>query len=93
MSHKGYNHIFTELSGAAASSGSVMDFRIVGPLTGLVYVPNNTGNNFYWGRRGSSATLWINTNGANNINYFYSEIYVPVDYDPVGSYYMANGFG
>jgi hypothetical protein len=28
-----------------------------------------------------------------DVSYYYSEINVPQGYDPVGSYYMANGFG
>lgn len=93
LASSGYNQIITEITGASTGSGAVFNFGITGNLADLAYVPNNSGNNFYWGRRGSSANISPDTNGAINIKYFYSEIYVPIGYDPVGSYYMANGFG
>jgi hypothetical protein len=57
------------------------------------YVKNNEGNYFYWGRRGPSVHLNYNTEGLENIEWFYSEITVPEKNDVIGSYYMANGFG
>jgi hypothetical protein len=92
FSYSGYNQIITDITAFSTGSGTVFNFNISDTLTNLAYVPNNTGNNFYWGRRGSSASISMNISGANNINYFYSEIYVPKGFDPVGSYYMANGF-
>lgn len=56
------------------------------------FVKNNEGNYFYWGRRGPSVHLNYNTEGLENIEWFYSEITVPEKNDIVGSYYMANGF-
>lgn len=56
------------------------------------FVKNNEGNYFYWGRRGPSVHLNYNTDGLDNIEWFYSEITVPVKNDVIGSYYMANGF-
>ena len=56
------------------------------------FVKNNEGNYFYWGRRGPSVHLNYNTDGLENIEWFYSEITVPKNNDVIGSYYMANGF-
>jgi hypothetical protein len=92
FSYPGYNRIVTEITGGSAGSGTVFNFAISDNLANLAYVPDNTGDNFYWGRRGSSANISPNMNGAKKVSYFYSEIYVPKGFDPVGSYYMANGF-
>ena len=47
---------------------------------------------FYWGRRGPSVHLTYPFPDGENIEWFYNEITVPVGEDPLGSYYMANGF-
>jgi hypothetical protein len=59
----------------------------------LAYVKNNKGDYFYWGRRGPSAHLWYNTDGIENVEWFYNEVTIPKDNDVIGSYFMANGFG
>ncbi|MGO4779994.1 DUF5077 domain-containing protein, partial [Lysobacter sp. 2RAB21] len=46
--------------------------------------------NFYWSRRGPSGHLGFAV--PENTEYFYSELTVPRKYDPIGSYFMANGF-
>jgi hypothetical protein len=57
------------------------------------YVKDNQGNYFYWGRRGPSVHINYDLSGAGNeIEWFYNEIKVPVGSDPVGSYFMADGF-
>lgn len=48
---------------------------------------------FYWGRRGPSVHLNYPFPENETIEWFYNEINVPVGEDPVGTYYMANGFG
>jgi hypothetical protein len=48
---------------------------------------------FYWGRRGPSVHLNFPLPEKENIEWFYSEVTVPLGQDPTGSYYMANGFG
>lgn len=58
----------------------------------LSWVKNDDDNYFYWGRRGSSVHLGYNTDGLNNIEWFYNEITVPTGNDVIGSYFMANGF-
>lgn len=57
------------------------------------YVRDNEGNMFYWGRRGPSVHLSYQVPRGLNIQYAYSELTVPEGEDPIGSYYMANGFG
>jgi hypothetical protein len=59
----------------------------------LDYVRSNTGNMFYWGRRGPSVHLRYEVPKQRDIQYAYSELTVPVGRDPIGSYFMANGFG
>ncbi|QDV64000.1 DUF3472 domain-containing protein [Crateriforma conspicua] len=59
----------------------------------LDFVKNNDGNMFYWGRRGPSVHLAYRIPRNVDLKYAYSEITVPVGQDPIGSYFMANGFG
>lgn len=58
----------------------------------LVFVPNNEGNFYYWGRRGPSVHLNYYQPQDKNIEWFYNEVTVPVGSDPLGSYFMADGF-
>ncbi|MBV4355742.1 DUF3472 domain-containing protein [Pinibacter aurantiacus] len=57
-----------------------------------VFVKNNEGNFFYWGRRGPSVHLGYTLNNDVKAEWFYNEITVPSGDDVIGSYYMANGF-
>jgi hypothetical protein len=64
----------------------------------LTYVRDNQSNRFYWGRRGPSVHLRYNVPRNRQFEWFYSELTVPDDgaapgYDPIGSFFMANGFG
>lgn len=59
----------------------------------LVYVRNNEGNRFYWGRRGPSVHLGYQMPEDKQIEWAYSEVTVATGDDPIGSYFMANGFG
>ncbi len=47
---------------------------------------------FYWGRRGPSVHLTYTVPQDVDLEYAYSEIVVEEGDDPVGSYFMANGF-
>ncbi len=47
----------------------------------------------YWGRRGPSVHINYPFPEGETIEWFYSEITVPVDGGPLATYYMANGFG
>lgn len=76
---------FGSLSGIAVSGTAVSEESS--------FVRSNEGNYFYWGRRGPSVHLRYDISEAKDIEWFYSEITVPVNNDVIGSYYMANGFG
>ncbi len=56
----------------------------------IVYVNDFS---FYWGRRGPSVHLRYNLPENETTEWFYNEITVPKGGDPVGTYYMSNGFG
>lgn len=59
----------------------------------LDYVKTSEGGMFYWGRRGPSVHLRYEVPDKVDLKYAYSEITVPEGQDPIGSYFMANGFG
>ncbi len=58
----------------------------------LTSVASNEGNMFYWGRRGPSVHLTYDIPRGVEVQYGYSEIRVAEGDDPIGSYFMANGF-
>ncbi len=58
-----------------------------------LYVKDNTGNFFYWGRRGPSVHLNYTVPENENMEWYYNEVTVPNGEDVIGSYFMANGFG
>lgn len=62
------------------------------PDSNFHFVRENSGNRFYWGRRGPSVHLSYDTPKEKNITWFYSELTVPEGSDAEGSYFMANGF-
>ncbi|MFC5410813.1 DUF3472 domain-containing protein [Larkinella bovis] len=57
-----------------------------------VFVRNNEGNYFYWGRRGPSVHLKYTLPENTDTEWFYNEITVPEGSDVIGSYFMATGF-
>ncbi|MFT7463759.1 MAG: hypothetical protein ACI9EF_002106, partial [Pseudohongiellaceae bacterium] len=59
----------------------------------LAYVRDNEGSMYYWGRRGPSVHLRYEVPQERPLRHAYTEITVPEGQDPVGSYFMANGFG
>ncbi|WP_108211882.1 DUF3472 domain-containing protein [Pontibacter mucosus] len=60
---------------------------------GLSFVKDNEASRFYWGRRGPSVHLSYTLPAEKNFKWFYSELEVQEGDDPIGSYFMANGFG
>lgn len=87
-----------DLQGTERSSsefGEIRDFEITSDTDGLEldYVKTNEGNMFYWGRRGPSVHLRYTVPQERPLQYAYSEITVDPGQDPIGSYFMANGFG
>lgn len=63
------------------------------PELALSFVKDNDANRFYWGRRGPSVHLGFRMPEGRTIEWFYSELTVPEGKDPIGSFFMANGFG
>lgn len=59
----------------------------------LDYVKDNEGNRYYWGRRGPSVHLGYQLPRDKKMEWFYNEVKVPEGQDPIGSYFMSNGFG
>jgi hypothetical protein len=47
---------------------------------------------YYWGRRGPSVHMGYTIPGSETAEWFYNEVTVPTGFDPIGSYFMANGF-
>jgi len=96
IEHAGYVRV--DLQGVA-KTGSVFaeasDLRITSetPDLALSCVKDNEANRFYWGRRGPSVHLSFRMPEARTMEWFYSELIVPEGKDPIGSFFMANGFG
>lgn len=91
-----YTEFTLEMAGDATDlTAEVSDLVITTPEdVELTYVKDNQNNRYYWGRRGPSVHLrYADIPENTNIEWFYSEITVPEGEDPVGSFYMANGFG
>ncbi|SFB40725.1 DUF3472 domain-containing protein [Algoriphagus aquimarinus] len=59
----------------------------------LDFVKDNVDNRYYWGRRGPSVHLSYTLPADKDFKWFYNEVTVPEGADPIGSYFMANGFG
>src|SRR5699024_2521183 len=93
--HKGYNRIDIKgISKTGKRFAQISDLLLQVPDSrSVAYVKNNKGNNCYWGRRGPSVHLKYDMPSKPNMEWLYSELTVPADMDPVGSYFMANGFG
>lgn len=62
-------------------------------LSGISFVKDNVDNRFYWGRRGPSVHLTYTVPAGPNFKWMYNEVSIPLQMDPIGSYFMANGFG
>jgi hypothetical protein len=86
-------YIKVDLQGVSKTGGyyaDVSDLIISGPVVASNVQYANDSTNFYWSRRGPSVHLGY-TAPANS-QWFYNEVTVPVGQDPIGSYFMANGF-
>ncbi len=66
--------------------------KTAAPASAFHFVKEDSGNRFYWGRRGPSLHLSYEAPADKNIAWFYSELTVPEGGDAIGSYFMANGF-
>ncbi|MGB7328945.1 MAG: DUF3472 domain-containing protein [Rubripirellula sp.] len=92
----GYVHVDVQLDDRSKPANeSASDLIVTSKVEGmsLDFVRNNDGNMFYWGRRGPSVHLGYKLPAAVKLTHAYSEITVPDGQDPIGSYFMANGFG
>lgn len=90
----GYNEIILkgiQKSGSDYAKVSNLIIAYEGELE-LEYVKDNIDNRFYWGRRGPSVHLSYTLPDNKNFKWFYNEVTVPVGSDPIGSYFMSNGF-
>lgn len=90
-------HVRVDLKGIRKSGdgfGSFDGLTVVPAVADatLNFVRNNEENRFYWGRRGPSVHLGYRLPLERPVEWFYSEVTVPRGEDPVGSYFMANGF-
>lgn len=90
----GYNEV--KLRGIQKSAGDfakikALRVRFEGEL-GLDFVKDNSDSRFYWGRRGPSVHLSYTAPVDKNFKWFYNEMTIPTGEDPIGSYFMANGF-
>lgn len=79
-------------TGELFADASALEIRSATVDLVLSYVKENEGNRFYWGRRGPSVHLGYLPPAGRTAEWFYSELTVPEGQDPIGSYFMANGF-
>lgn len=59
----------------------------------LNFIRDNENARYHFGRRGPSVHLGYQLPNDQKFKWFYNEIFVPEGEDPIGSYFMANGFG
>jgi hypothetical protein len=90
-------YIRLDLQGEERDGASFAELEtlVIGSATAelsIDFVRDNSGNMFYWGRRGPSVHLRYQVPRDLTLQYAYSEISVPAGEDPIGSFYMANGF-
>jgi len=80
-------------TGSVFAEASDLEITSATPELMLSCVKDNEANRFYWGRRGPSVHLSFRMPEARTMEWFYSELTVPDGKDPIGSFFMANGFG
>ncbi len=85
---------FKGLKRSGKTYAAIESLRVVSATGGLAvdYVKTNKGNMFYWGRRGPSVHLRYEVPRGRKFRYAYTEVTVPCGQDPIGSFFMANGF-
>jgi hypothetical protein len=95
IGEKGYCRLDVQaIEGAGDILAEVKDLVVRTETEGVKidFVTSDEGAMFYWGRRGPSVHLRYEVPRDRQVEFAYSEISVPVGLDPVGSYFMANGF-
>ncbi|RXQ94536.1 DUF5077 domain-containing protein [Ancylomarina salipaludis] len=92
INQAGYQFIELEgVSNGGSSFGDISDI-LLGDSSWNSNISYVDAEWFYWGRRGPSVHLGYQVPANKNITWFYNEVTVPVGKDPIGSYFMANGF-
>ena len=92
----GYQEVSLQgMSKKTANYAAITDLRIEinEDISGISCVKDNVDNRFYWGRRGPSVHLTYTVPAGLNLKWMYNEVSIPLQMDPIGSYFMANGFG
>ena len=96
VAEAGYVRIdFQGIMKSGRTFGRIDDIRLESdtPNLRVTFVRDNDGGMFYWGRRGPSVHLSYSVPRNVDLTYAYSEVTVPEGQDPIGTFYMANGFG
>jgi hypothetical protein len=94
ISSPGYVRIDIQgISRLGHTFGVLKEIGISGPAvtSDMAFIRDNIDDSYLYGRRGPSVHLWYRLPEVK-IEWFYSEINVPVNNDVVGSFFMANGF-
>jgi hypothetical protein len=91
---QGYNELkLRGLQKSASDFAKIKSLRINSQVElNLDFVKDNIDGRFYWGRRGPSVHLSYTAPVDANFKWFYNEMTIPEGEDPIGSYFMANGF-
>jgi len=91
---QGYNKVVLKGISKAGTNYAKVENLVVecGEDFTLNYVKDNKDDNFHFGRRGPSVHINYQFPQNAEIKWFYNELMVSKE-DPIGSYYMANGFG
>jgi hypothetical protein len=84
-------YVKVDLQGVSKDGGYFGDVSALKVTTSSALNYANDAANYYWSRRGPSVHMGYTTPA--NTEYFYNEMTIPVGQDPIGSYFMANGFG
>ena len=104
ITQAGYNKI--EIEGIESSGNTLVDIDSIN-IGGPAAIASLTGDanggwdsnyfvatDYYWGQRGPSTHFNYDMSkvSTQNVEWAYNEVTVPVGSDPVGTYYMVNGF-
>jgi len=88
-------YIKIDLQGVNKSGGYFADvesYSVTGNAINEGVLYSNDPEYYYWARRGPSCHLGYTIPTTEKVSYYYSEVQVPEGSDPIGSYFMANGF-
>ncbi|MGO3195554.1 MAG: DUF3472 domain-containing protein [Sphingobacterium sp.] len=88
-------YIKIDLQGVHKSGGYFADverYSVTGTAINEGVIYSNDPEYYYWARRGPSCHLGYTIPTTEDVSYYYSEVEVPEGSDPIGSYFMANGF-